>query len=105
MGSEPEPIVVMVDDVMRWPHAKGIFKAGSAHLTVNGSSAQHIAALHDFAKKIGLKRAWFQDHKLAPHYDLTPGRHSQALAHGAVLVSAIDQARDRVARRKSELEE
>lgn len=103
MGSETDPIVVMVDGIqVSRPSLEDPLGVGPA---LYGSSMQHIAALHDFAKKIGLKRAWFQDHKLVPHYDLTPGRHSQALAHGAVLVSAIDQARDRVARRKSELEE
>ena len=27
--------------------------------------------LHDFAAKLGLKRAWYQQHPWHPHYDLT----------------------------------
>jgi len=30
--------------------------------------------LHDFAKFVGLKREWFQDHPHHPHYDITTSR-------------------------------
>jgi len=30
--------------------------------------------LHDFAKLMGLKREWFQDHPYHPHYDITTSR-------------------------------
>jgi hypothetical protein len=42
------------------------------------------AELHRFARKIGLKREWFQDKKGHPHYDLTTERKANsALLHGA----------------------
>ncbi len=42
-----------------------------------------IEDLHALARKIGLKRAWFQDHPTLPHYDLTPHLRTLALNAGA----------------------
>lgn len=84
-------MTVMVDELKVWPHAKRPFREGSCHLTTNGP----IDELHTFAASIGMKRAWFQPHLLAPHYDLTPARRVAALAKGAVEVSAREQARYR----------
>lgn len=39
--------------------------------------------LHTFAQKIGLKRAWFQDHDLLVHYDLTKSKRAVAVKMGA----------------------
>ncbi len=57
----------MVDHLAVHPNAKGIFARGSAHLTVDGSTPEHMEALHAFAASLGLKRAWFQPHASAPH--------------------------------------
>lgn len=44
--------------------------------------------LHAFAKKIGLKRAWFQFDSKHAHYDLTSKRMvEKALSEGAIKVS------------------
>lgn len=40
--------------------------------------------LHALAKRIGLKRAWFQDKGLFHHYDLTPSVRAKALIAGAI---------------------
>lgn len=42
--------------------------------------------LHEFAKRLGLKRAWFQERPQLwlCHYDVTAGKRVQALALGAV---------------------
>lgn len=42
--------------------------------------------LHEFAKKIGLKRAWFQE-KSRAHYDVTAEKRQKAIEAGAILVS------------------
>lgn len=42
-----------------------------------------IAELHEFAAKIGMKRAWFQ----GDHYDLVAVKRDQALLNGAVAVT------------------
>lgn len=83
--------MIMVDAIAHWPGARPPFHRGSAHLTTDGP----LDELHAFAKRIGLRRQWFQDHPIAPHYDLTPERHARALAAGATLVPAREQARRR----------
>ena len=79
--------MIMVDELQTWPHARPPFHRGSCHLTTDGD----ITDLHAFALSIGLRRAWFQDHRVAPHYDLTPGRRVAALAKGAVFVPIREQ--------------
>ncbi len=81
----------MVDELVVWPHAGRIFKKGSSHLTTDGP----IEELHAFAQRIGMKREWFQPHRVAPHYDLTPGRRAKALECGAVFVPIREQIKRR----------
>lgn len=50
----------------------------SCHMT-----ADTLDELHAFAKRIGLRREWFQDKRL-PHYDLTASRRAVAVNLGAV---------------------
>lgn len=86
----------MVDEIRQWPTKIACFKPGSCHLTADGERA--LEELHAFAKRLGMKREWFQDHAIAPHYDLTIGKRGRALELGAVFVSAREQA---LARRKA----
>lgn len=56
-------------------------------------STQSLDELHEFAKGIGLKRAWFQNKKI-PHYDLTTRRKiQQAMDAGAKLVRPRELSR------------
>jgi len=67
--------MVILDTVVR----------GWAHLT-----ASSIEELHEFAKKIGLKREWFQGegrNKFRPHYDVKRGMVSKAVSAGAIKVT------------------
>jgi hypothetical protein len=51
--------------------------------------ATDLDELHGFAKKIGLKRKWFQEHPVHPHYDLTtPKKFLQALGAGAKMCTS-----------------
>jgi hypothetical protein len=86
----------MVDELRQFPTESRTFKAGSCHLTTDGP----IDELHAFAKRIGLKREWFQRHPLAPHYDLNERKREKALALGAVFVSARGQAQARIRARR-----
>lgn len=45
------------------------------------------AELHAFASSIGLKRAWFQDGRLA-HYDLAVNKRREAVKLGAIQLDA-----------------
>lgn len=57
--------------------------------------------LHSFARLLGLRRSWFQDDEVFPHYDLIPNKRHQAIRLGAVSVSArelVRRMRDRYQR-------
>lgn len=94
-------MTVMVDEIRQWPTPIRCFKAGSCHLTTNGP----IDELHAFALSIGLRLEWFQDHPIAPHYDLTVARREKALALGAKFIPARAQAAFRRARRNEKAKE
>jgi hypothetical protein len=46
--------------------------------------ADSISELHEMAKRIGMKRDWFQSNASTVHYDLTEKRRTEALKLGAV---------------------
>lgn len=88
-------MAVYVDDLNTWTD-KGLFAKGSCHMT-----ADTLDELHAFAVKIGMKRAWFQRHRLAPHYDLTPSRRAVAVRLGAIEMSFREQKARGVGRTKA----
>lgn len=47
--------------------------------------ADSVQELHTFADQLGLKRAWFQDRTMYPHYDVTVNVRVRALELGARL--------------------
>jgi len=49
--------------------------------------ADRLEELHSLAKRIGLKRSWFQGDSVLPHYDLTASKQREAIKAGATLVS------------------
>lgn len=67
------------------------------HLWTDGA----VDELHAFARRIGLKREWFQDHATLPHYDLTPAMRSKALGAGAQQREAHDHIRAQRAQRET----
>ena len=81
----------MVDELLRYAHARGMFRAGACHMTTDGD----LAELHAFAATIGLGRHLFHNHRSMPHYDLTEPMRAAAVAAGAVEVGWRQQARMR----------
>jgi len=79
---------IMVDEVRVWGFGPSVFARGSCHLTTDGN----LDELHAFAASLGMRREWFQDHRLASHYDLTPAYRELAVARGATFVTARAQA-------------
>jgi hypothetical protein len=70
-------------------------KERQARRVFGGKKACHMWAdtpdeLHAMARRIGLKREWFQDRISLPHYDLTPSRRRLAMALGAVERSLME---------------
>lgn len=47
-----------------------------------------IDELHEFAARLGMKRAWFQDTSI-PHYDVSEGMRQKAIRMGAVQEDAF----------------
>lgn len=67
--------------------------------------ADSLTELHDFAARIGMQRAWFQEGPthFRCHYDLTPARRAEAVRLGAIEVRRLEfwrelrrQGRDRL---------
>src|SRR5215469_7914058 len=71
----------------------------------NGSQWCHMATdgdpeeLHRMARRLGLKREWYQNRDKAgrvhnhPHYDLVPSKRALAIRYGAVEVDAMELIR------------
>ena len=70
-------MTVYVDDYRR-PATVGQITARWSHLI-----ADTRPELHAFAKTLGLKRSWFQDHPIRWHYDVTDSMRRRAVAMGA----------------------
>lgn len=83
-------MAVYVDELFKWESANSqAFFVGQRH----GHQWCHMWAdtteeLHVMAKRIGLRREWFQDKPGFPHYDLTPPRRQEALMCGAEFMPA-----------------
>lgn len=102
LGLQLSAFRIVVDELMRWPTKIACFKHGSCHLAVEPDDAGQcdLDRLHAFARSIGLSWLWFQDHRLMPHYDLTPSRRALALTQGATFVPWREQVRRRWALRR-----
>lgn len=88
-------MTIYVDKLESWGWKLRGHAVDSCHMFTDSVDLEE---LHSFAESIGMRRAWYQDHRVAPHYDLTPKRRAQAVQLGAVEVgrkeaSAIWKAR------------
>lgn len=74
---------VYVDDAFCSDDPDGWGKwTGGGHL-----QADTLEELHDFARRLGLQRSWFQSKSDRPdhdHYDLTKNKRRQAIELGAI---------------------
>lgn len=55
-------------------------------LHMSHMTADTTEELHEFARKLGLKPEWFQDHRVK-HYDLSESKRNHAIKHGAIPLS------------------
>lgn len=67
------------------------------------TDAIDLEELHVFAERIGMRRSWFQPHRVAPHYDLTSSRRAAAVLLGAVEVGRREASEIWRARREAVL--
>jgi hypothetical protein len=70
-------MAVYVDpDIHTWKGKKW------CHLTADSEME-----LHQFAKMLGLKRSWFQNNSVLPHYDIVDRVRDKAISLGALPIT------------------
>lgn len=74
-------MTIYVDALTDWGWKLRGHKVKSCHMFTD---TVDLTELHETAKNIGMKREWFQEHKVAPHYDLTTSRRELAVSLGAI---------------------
>ena len=76
-------MTICVDNLEAWGWKLRGRETKSCHMFTDSVD---LGELHEMAASIGMKRSWFQPHRIAPHYDLTPSRRAEAVRLGAVEV-------------------
>lgn len=85
--------MIYVDDMLREasvPNGARIVTSRWSHLFCDSDDQSE---LHEFARKLGLRRSWFQNERQHPdkpemwHYDVTEPKRERALHMGAVSIS------------------
>lgn len=76
-------MTVYVDTLIHWGWQLRGRKVMSCHMFTD---QVQVDELHQLAEAIGMRRSWFQPHRIAPHYDLTSSRRADAVSKGAVEV-------------------
>lgn len=62
-----------------WPNSPRCFRDGFCHMWVDS-----LDELHAMARRLQMRRAWFQGDTRLPHYDLTANKRRLAIEAGAV---------------------
>jgi hypothetical protein len=76
-------MAIYVDPPFDGPMVRG--NTRWSHMGTDDHSEAGIEALHAMARKIGLRREWYQDsNPYHLHYDLFPGRRIAAVKAGAI---------------------
>lgn len=84
--------MILVDELKIYP-ARPFGYDAWCHMASDIPGDAGLAELHAMAEQIGLRRAWFQNKKRLPHYDLTVSRRAKALRAGAQAVLAYELVR------------
>lgn len=74
--------------------SRGLPNTRWCHLTADTREELHV-----LAGRVGLRRAWFQDHEIRWHYDATPGVRVRAIKAGALEITYRELAGIMTARR------
>ncbi|MCK5606659.1 DUF4031 domain-containing protein [Candidatus Pacearchaeota archaeon] len=87
--------MVYVDELVkssvtkRWPYVT------SCHMI-----ADSMSELHEFAKRLGLRRYWLHESSSMHHYDLTAGTREKAIRFGAESITCRTLGKKIAERRK-----
>ncbi len=77
-------MTIYVDELVDYGWIMRGRRVASCHMF---SSEVDLTSLHEMALAIGMKRQWFQEHKIAPHYDLVQSRRDLAISLGVIPVT------------------
>lgn len=91
-------MTIYVDALAQWGWKLRGHTVPSCHMFTDSVD---LSELHEMALRIGMKRQWFQPHKVAPHYDLTASRRAQAVQLGAIEVGRKEASQIWKARREA----
>lgn len=80
-----------VDDLYAW--GKVGRHSEWAHVMTDDLTPAGREKLHEFARRLGLRRAWFQDDPMHPHYDVTANKRALAIRLGAQAVTSAELVR------------
>ena len=80
--------MIFVDGIREYPACRLPSKRW-CHMATDGD----LEELHAMARRLGLRRAWFQAYPTTPHYDLVPSKRALAVRLGACAVSSVELAR------------
>ncbi len=84
-------MTVYVDETKTYPVAKyGLKDTRWCHMM---SDQVELNELHNMAQKLGLKREWFQDHPLHPHYDMYGFKRILAVRLGCVPLGTMEMVK------------
>jgi hypothetical protein len=99
--------MILVDELQDYqmahlpPRLRGLW----CHMMSDDLTPAGLDELHAMARRIGMRRAWFQGQKPRyPHYDLRPSKRELALQHGAQAVESTELIRRCLRPAQKELE-
>ncbi len=80
--------MIYVDEVRTYDDVKGEARRwGRRWCHMWAATPQQEEELHEMARKVGLKRQYFQNRPGFPHYDMIPSKRALAMENGATFMS------------------
>ncbi len=93
MRERKERMTIYVDEVRTYSKdsIKGRAKRwGTRWCHMWASTPQQLEELHEMARRIGLRRNYFQNRAGFPHYDMVPSKRALAMMNGAEFMPLRD---------------
>lgn len=93
-------MAVYVDPIREYPIQMLSIQARRFSRQWSHLTADTQEELHDFARRVGLRPEWYQDHPTRWHYDVAPLLRREAVKLGAVEVTTREMVRLMAERRR-----
>ena len=69
------------------------YRADFRGMKMSHMGADTLKELHEMADRIGLKRKWFREKGIIPHYDVSESKRELAIQNGAIELNPADFVR------------